>query len=63
MSIELPYFVSATLAGIPELLKQYEIRAQDKYCAVPGHNNKNGLDCLSICNQCLLIRKWREKDI
>lgn len=39
MSIGLPCFVSATPAGIVELLKRYEIPTQGKNCVVLGRSN------------------------
>lgn len=39
MSIGLPCFVSATPAGIIELLKRYEIPTQGKHCVVLGRSN------------------------
>lgn len=39
MSIGLPCFVSATPAGILELLKQYEIETKGKHCVVLGRSN------------------------
>lgn len=39
MSIGLPCFVSATPAGIMELLKRYEIPTQGKNCVVLGRSN------------------------
>lgn len=39
MSIGLPCFVSATPAGILELLKRYEIPTQGKHCVVLGRSN------------------------
>ncbi|MDR2388787.1 MAG: bifunctional methylenetetrahydrofolate dehydrogenase/methenyltetrahydrofolate cyclohydrolase FolD [Tannerellaceae bacterium] len=39
MSIGLPCFVSATPAGILELLKRYEIATKGKHCVVLGRSN------------------------
>jgi methylenetetrahydrofolate dehydrogenase (NADP+)/methenyltetrahydrofolate cyclohydrolase len=39
MSIGLPCFVSATPAGILELLKRYEIKTKGKHCVVLGRSN------------------------
>lgn len=39
MSIGLPCFVSATPAGILELLKRYNIETQGKHCVVLGRSN------------------------
>ncbi len=39
MSIGLPCFVSATPAGILELLKRYDIKTQGKHCVVLGRSN------------------------
>ena len=39
MSIGLPCFVSATPAGILELLRRYEIPTQGKHCVVLGRSN------------------------
>ncbi len=39
MSIGLPCFVSATPAGIMELLKRYEIETKGKHCVVLGRSN------------------------
>lgn len=39
MSIGLPCFVSATPAGILELLKRYHIETQGKHCVVLGRSN------------------------
>lgn len=39
MSIGLPCFVSATPAGILELLKRYDIETQGKHCVVLGRSN------------------------
>lgn len=39
MSIGLPCFVSATPAGILELLKRYEIQTKGKHCVVLGRSN------------------------
>lgn len=39
MSIGLPCFVSATPAGILELLKRYEIETSGKHCVVLGRSN------------------------
>ena len=39
MSIGLPCFVSATPAGILELLKRYQIETQGKHCVVLGRSN------------------------
>ncbi|MDR1880866.1 MAG: bifunctional methylenetetrahydrofolate dehydrogenase/methenyltetrahydrofolate cyclohydrolase FolD [Tannerellaceae bacterium] len=39
MSIGLPCFISATPAGILELLKRYEIETKGKHCVVLGRSN------------------------
>ncbi len=39
MSIGLPCFVSATPAGILELLKRYEIQTKGKHCVILGRSN------------------------
>jgi methylenetetrahydrofolate dehydrogenase (NADP+)/methenyltetrahydrofolate cyclohydrolase len=39
MSIGLPCFVSATPAGILELLKRYEIETKGKHCVILGRSN------------------------
>lgn len=39
MSIGLPCFVSATPAGILELLKRYEIKTKGKHCVILGRSN------------------------
>lgn len=39
MSIGLPSFVSATPAGIMELLKRYQIATSGKHCVVIGRSN------------------------
>ena len=39
MSIGLPCFVSATPAGILELLRRYEIPTRGKHCVVLGRSN------------------------
>ena len=42
MVLGLPSFVSATPAGILELLKRYEIETSGKHCVIIGRSNKIG---------------------
>ena len=51
MSIGLPCYVSATPAGIMELLKQYEIPTQGKHCVVIGRSNIVGKPVASLMMQ------------
>lgn len=51
MSIGLPCFVSATPAGILELLKRYEIPTQGKNCVVLGRSNIVGKPVASLMMQ------------
>nr|WP_297165909.1 bifunctional methylenetetrahydrofolate dehydrogenase/methenyltetrahydrofolate cyclohydrolase FolD [uncultured Dysgonomonas sp.] len=51
MSIGLPCFVSATPAGIVELLKRYEIPTQGKNCVVVGRSNIVGKPVASLMMQ------------
>lgn len=51
MSIGLPCFVSATPAGIVELLKRYEIPTQGKNCVVLGRSNIVGKPVASLMMQ------------
>ena len=51
MSIGLPCFVSATPAGILELLKRYEIPTQGKSCVVLGRSNIVGKPIASLMMQ------------
>lgn len=51
MSIGLPCFVSATPAGIVELLKRYEIPTQGKHCVVLGRSNIVGKPVASLMMQ------------
>jgi len=57
MSIGLPCFVSATPAGILELLKRYQIETAGKHCVVLGRSNIVGKP---VAN--LLIQKARPGD-
>lgn len=51
MSIGLPCFVSATPAGILELLKRYNIETQGKHCVVLGRSNIVGKPMASLMIQ------------
>jgi methylenetetrahydrofolate dehydrogenase (NADP+)/methenyltetrahydrofolate cyclohydrolase len=51
MSIGLPCFVSATPAGILELLKRYEIETSGKHCVVLGRSNIVGKPVASLLMQ------------
>lgn len=51
MSIGLPCFVSATPAGILELLKRYNIETQGKHCVVLGRSNIVGKPMASLMMQ------------
>ena len=51
MSIGLPCFVSATPAGILELLKRYGIATQGKHCVVLGRSNIVGKPVASLMMQ------------
>ncbi|WP_085535715.1 bifunctional methylenetetrahydrofolate dehydrogenase/methenyltetrahydrofolate cyclohydrolase FolD [Massilibacteroides vaginae] len=51
MSIGLPCFVSATPAGILELLKRYEIDTKGKHCVVLGRSNIVGKPMASLMMQ------------
>lgn len=51
MSIGLPCFVSATPAGILELLKRYEIPTQGKNCVVLGRSNIVGKPVANLMMQ------------
>lgn len=51
MSIGLPCFVSATPAGILELLKRYRIETQGKHCVVLGRSNIVGKPVASLMLQ------------
>ena len=51
MSIGLPCFVSATPAGILELLKRYEIPTQGKHCVVLGRSNIVGKPVATLMMQ------------
>ncbi|MDR1809212.1 MAG: bifunctional methylenetetrahydrofolate dehydrogenase/methenyltetrahydrofolate cyclohydrolase FolD [Prevotella sp.] len=51
MSIGLPCFVSATPAGILELLKRYDIPTQGKHCVVLGRSNIVGKPVSSLMMQ------------
>lgn len=51
MSIGLPCFVSATPAGIVELLKRYKIPTQGKNCVVLGRSNIVGKPVASLMMQ------------
>ena len=51
MSIGLPCFVSATPAGILELLKRYNIETSGKYCVVLGRSNIVGKPMASLMMQ------------
>jgi len=51
MSIGLPCFVSATPAGILELLKRYKIETSEKHCVVLGRSNIVGKPVASLMVQ------------
>jgi methylenetetrahydrofolate dehydrogenase (NADP+)/methenyltetrahydrofolate cyclohydrolase len=51
MSIGLPCFVSATPAGILELLKRYRIETAGKHCVVLGRSNIVGKPMASLMMQ------------
>lgn len=51
MSIGLPCFVSATPAGIMELLKRYNIPTQGKHCVVLGRSNIVGKPAATLMMQ------------
>lgn len=51
MSIGLPCFVSATPAGIIELLKRYEIETAGKHCVVLGRSNIVGKPVATLMMQ------------
>jgi len=51
MSIGLPCFVSATPAGILELLKRYEIETKGKHCVVLGRSNIVGKPMANLMMQ------------
>ena len=51
LSIGLPCFVSATPAGILELLKRYEIETSGKHCVVLGRSNIVGKPVASLMMQ------------
>ncbi|MEN9917899.1 MAG: bifunctional methylenetetrahydrofolate dehydrogenase/methenyltetrahydrofolate cyclohydrolase FolD [Bacteroidota bacterium] len=51
MSIGLPCFVSATPAGILELLKRYQIPTQGKHCVVLGRSNIVGKPVAGLMTQ------------
>ncbi|HCO68308.1 MAG TPA: bifunctional 5,10-methylene-tetrahydrofolate dehydrogenase/5,10-methylene-tetrahydrofolate cyclohydrolase, partial [Dysgonomonas sp.] len=51
MSIGLPCFVSATPAGIIELLKRYDIQTAGKNCVVLGRSNIVGKPAASLMMQ------------
>ena len=51
MSIGLPCFVSATPAGIMELLKRYNIETSGKHCVVLGRSNIVGKPMASLMMQ------------
>ncbi len=51
MSIGLPCFVSATPAGILELLKRYNIETSGKHCVVLGRSNIVGKPMASLMMQ------------
>lgn len=51
MSIGLPCFVSATPAGILELLKRYEIETRGKHCVVLGRSNIVGKPMATLMMQ------------
>lgn len=51
MSIGLPCFISATPAGILELLKRYQIPTQGKHCVVLGRSNIVGKPVANLMMQ------------
>lgn len=51
MSIGLPCFVSATPAGIMELLKRYDIETSGKHCVILGRSNIVGKPMASLMMQ------------
>ena len=51
MSIDLPCFVSATPAGILELIKRYEIETSGKHCVVLGRSNIVGKPVANLLMQ------------
>ena len=51
MSIGLPCFVSATPAGILELLKRYEVETRGKHCVVLGRSNIVGKPMATLMMQ------------
>lgn len=51
MSIGLPCFVSATPAGILELLKRYDIETKGKHCVVLGRSNIVGKPVANLMMQ------------
>ncbi len=51
MSIGLPCFVSATPAGILELLKRYDIQTRGKHCVVLGRSNIVGKPMATLMMQ------------
>ena len=51
MSIGLPCFLSATPAGIIELLKRYDIPTRGKHCVVLGRSNIVGKPVASLMMQ------------
>ena len=51
LSIGLPCFVSATPAGILELLKRYQIETQGKHCVVLGRSNIVGKPMATLMMQ------------
>lgn len=51
MSIGLPCFVSATPAGILELLKRYEIETKGKHCVILGRSNIVGKPMAALMMQ------------
>jgi len=51
MSIGLPCFVSATPAGILELLKRYQIETSGKHCVVLGRSNIVGKPVANLLTQ------------
>ncbi len=51
MSIGLPCFVSATPAGILELLKRYDIETSGKHCVILGRSNIVGKPMASLMMQ------------
>ena len=54
MSIGLPCFVSATPAGILELLKRYHIETQGKHCVVLGRSNIVGKPMATLMKEMCL---------